>query len=92
MCRKAKCNLFHIDGTDDYIPVTNVNFTFPNCDVTLDCTMVDVVDDCIIEEREEIDLRLFELPGQDPRVKVGAGKSLIEINDDTDCKITWCIL
>ena len=71
--------------------VTNVNFTFPNCDVTMDCAIVDVVDDCIVEETEKIHLRLFELPGQDPRVKVGGGDSLIEIRDD-DCKITWCIV
>ena len=79
----------HTEGNEDYIPVTNTNFTFEPCD-TMDCIIVELINDCIIEDTEEINLRLFELPGQDPRVRVGGGDSVIEIIDN-DCKIV-CIL
>ena len=80
----------HTEGNEDYIPVTNTNFTFEPCGDTIDCLVVELINDCIIEDTEEINLRLFELPGQDPRVRVGGGDSVIEIIDN-DCKIV-CIL
>ena len=79
----------HTEENDDYIPVTNAYFTFELCD-TIDCIIVELINDCIIEDTEEINLRLSELPGQDPRVKIGGGDSVIEIIDN-DCKIA-CIL
>ena len=68
--------------------MTNVNFTFERCD-TMDCIIVELINDCIVEETEEINIRLFELPGQDPRVRIGGGNSVIEIIDN-DSKIA-CI-
>ena len=79
--------MFHTDEYEDYIPVTNANFTFERCD-TMDCIIVELINDCILEETEEIDLRLIELPGQYyDRVLIGGGDSTIEINNN-NCKIT----
>ena len=44
--------------------------------------MVEIVDDCVLEETEQFNLLLSEIPGQNDRVKVGAGDSEIEITDD----------
>ena len=53
---------------------------FGPCD-NVQCTLVEIVDDCVLEETEQFSLRLTELPGQSNRVKVGARDSEIEITD-----------
>ena len=53
---------------------------FGPCD-NVQCTVVEIVDDCVLEETELFNLRLTELPGQNDRVKVGARDSEIEITD-----------
>ena len=66
---------------DDFVPVSNAVLHFEPCD-NVQCTVVEIVDDCVLEETEQFNLRLSEIPGQNDRVRVGAGDSEIEITDN----------
>ena len=72
---------FDTVANEDYVTISNALFSFGPCD-TISCLTVDLLDDCILEEREELHLILSETPGLDSRVKLRAGTSLIEITDN----------
>ena len=74
---------------DDFVPVSGAVLHFGPCD-NVQCTVVEIVDDCVLEETEQFNLRLSELPGQNDRVKVVTGDSEIEITDD-DGKTIICM-
>ena len=91
--------LFLTVQNDDFLPITEGVFQFSSCQ-NLQCTVVDILDDCVLEETEEFYLHLHELADQNTTVRIGAGDTKIEITDTDGIShtarlsmvLTWCIL